>query len=155
VSVVLLADYPHLVAAAGELRWREWGRPPEPVEQQWWVDVTAHEAGREALPITWVALDAQGQVLGMVGLGQFDVEERRDRSPWVLGLVADACQRGQGIGARLMATLAAWAREQRYSRAWVATSGLAVAFYQKCGWALVERFSRPSGEAMTILEKTL
>ena len=93
LSIGLLADHPQLIPAVGELRWREWGRPPEPESLDWWVDVTAREAGREALPVTWVAFEAGGRVLGAVGLGEFDVEERRDRSPWVLGMVVDPAQR--------------------------------------------------------------
>jgi hypothetical protein len=81
VSVELLADHLHLVSAMGEMRWREWGHPPEPEALDWWVDITAPEAGRGGLPITWVAIDAPGKVIGAVGLNEFDIEERRDRSP--------------------------------------------------------------------------
>ena len=40
VAVALLADQPQLIAVVGELRWREWGHPPEPEALTWWVDVT-------------------------------------------------------------------------------------------------------------------
>ena len=40
VTVALLADQPQLIAAVGELRWREWGHAPEPEQLAWWVDVT-------------------------------------------------------------------------------------------------------------------
>jgi len=36
--------------------------------------------------MTWVASDQSG-ALGAVGLGQFDIEERRDRSPSLLGMI--------------------------------------------------------------------
>ena len=39
VTVALLADQPQLIAVVGELRWREWGHPPEPEALTWWVDV--------------------------------------------------------------------------------------------------------------------
>nr|MBA3873739.1 hypothetical protein [Anaerolineae bacterium] len=81
VSIKLLADYPHLFSAVGELRWQEWGRPPEPERLDWWVNITAYEAGRDHLPVTWVAIDEHGQAVGAVGLGEFDIEERRDRTP--------------------------------------------------------------------------
>ena len=155
LSIGLLADHPELIPAVGELRWREWGHPPEPESLDWWVDVTARESGRAALPVTWVAFDADGRVLGAVGLGEFDVEERRDRSPWVLGMVVDPAQRNRGTGGRLMRALEGWAAGQGYARLWVATGGRAVDFYRKCGWEDVESFVRASGEGMTVLTRAL
>ena len=155
ISVELLADHPHLIPVVGEMRWREWGHAPEPERLEWWVDVTGQEAGRDELPVTWVAIDERGQAAGAVGLGRFDIEERRDRSPWVLGMIVLASQRGQGIGRRLMGALEAWAAQHGYSRAWVATGGPAVDFYRKCGWELVETFTRSSGEMTSVLTKAL
>ena len=97
-TVGLLADYPHLVADVGLMRWREWGRPPEPTDPDFWVSVTGEEAGRISLPVSWVAVDADGRAVGAVGLGKFDIEERRDRSPWVLGMIVHPDARGRGIG---------------------------------------------------------
>jgi len=64
IAVRLLADDARLIAAIGELRWREWGHAPEPVNRDWWIDVTAREAGRDQLPVTWVAVDGRGDALG-------------------------------------------------------------------------------------------
>ncbi|MGH2584142.1 MAG: GNAT family N-acetyltransferase [Dehalococcoidia bacterium] len=153
--VQLLADHEPLFAAVGEMRWQEWGHPPEPEDPAWWVDVTAREAGRGRLPVTWVAVDEHGAALGAVGLAEFDIEERRDRSPWVVGMIVQADRRGQGVGGLLMAHLEAWAGSQGYEQAWVATGGRAVAFYQKCGWELSEVVDRPAGETATVLTKRL
>jgi GNAT superfamily N-acetyltransferase len=154
ISVQLLADYPHLISAVGAIRWREWGHPPEPTSLNWWVDVTAREAGRDTLPVTWVAIDAQGQAVGAVGLGEFDIEERRDRSPWVLGMIVLPELRGLGIGSQLMGSLEAWAGQHGYPQVWVATGGRAVQFYQKCGWVLVETVEHGS-EMMSVLTKIM
>jgi GNAT superfamily N-acetyltransferase len=137
------------------MRWREWGGPPEPESLDWWVDVTAKEAGSADLPVTWVAFDGSGQALGAVGLGEFDIEERRDRSPWVLGMIVDPAQRDQGTGGRLMQALEDWAARHGYSRLWVATGGRAVDFYRKCGWEVAESFERTSGEWTTVLVRSL
>jgi GNAT superfamily N-acetyltransferase len=155
VSIELLADHPHLVPAVGQIRWREWGHPPEPESLDWWIDVTAREAGRTDLPVSWVAIDIPGKTVGAVGLGEFDIEERHDRSPWVLGMIVVAERRGLGIGGQLMEALESWARQRGYSQVWVATGGRAVDFYRKCGWDLTEVFNRPSGEVVSILTKLL
>ncbi len=155
VTVELLADHPQLIPAMGELCWREWGHPPEPTDLEWWVEVTAREAGRDRLPITWVALDERGGALGRVGLGEFDLEERRDRSPWVLGMIVRPDRRGMGIGRLLLAQLEAWAACHGYQQVWVATGGRAIDFYRQCGWELSETVERASGEVASVLTKRL
>lgn len=155
VTVHLLADNEQLIAAIGELRWCEWGHPPEPEDREWWVEVTEREAGRDHLPITWVALDAHGDALGAVGLGAFDIEERRDRSPWVLGMIVRPDRRGRGVGRLLLAQLEAWAGSHGYQQVWVATGDPAVDFYRQCGWELRETVARASGEVVSVLTKRL
>jgi len=155
VSIELLADHPHLIPAVGEIRWKEWGHPPEPAKLDWWVETTAREAGRDHLPVTWVAIDPGGQAMGAVGLGQFDIEERRDHSPWVLGMIVKEPYRELGIGSKLMKALEVWAYHHGYVQAWVATGGRAVHFYQKREWTLSEIINRSSGEVMSILTKSL
>ena len=154
VSIGLLADHPQLIPAVGQIRWQEWGHPPEPESLDWWVDVTAREAGRTALPVTWVAVDPLGQAVGAVGLAEFDIEERRDHSPWVIGMIVAGQHRGRDIGSKLMGTLEAWAHQHGYRQLWVAT-GQAAGFYQKCDWELMEVIDRPFGERASILTKLL
>src|SRR5689334_21810214 len=155
VTIALLADHEHLIPALGELCWREWGHPPEPTDLSWWIETTRGEAGRDQLPMTWVALDGDGAALGRVGLGEFDIEERRDRSPWVLGMIVQPDRRGSGIGSLLMAQLEAWAANVGYTQAWVATGDQAIDFYRKCGWELSETIERDSGETTRVLTKRL
>lgn len=156
VTVQLLADNEQLIGAIGELRWREWGHVPERADLAWWIDVTAREAGRDRLPITWVALDERGGgALGAVGLGEFDIAERRDRSPWVLGMIVRPDRRGTGIGRLLMAQLEAWAGSHGHKQVWVATGGQASDFYRRCGWELSETIERATGEAVSVLTKRL
>lgn len=155
VSVELLVDHPHLVPTVGELRWREWGHPPEPEQLDWWIEASAREAGRDHLPITWVAMAPRGEAVGAVGLGQFDIEERRDRSPWVLGMIVTEQYRGMGIGSKLMQALELWAYHHGHSQVWVATGGRAIHFYEKCGWQFTEKINRSFGETASILTKSL
>lgn len=155
VTIELLADHARLIAPIGALRWREWGRAPEPEDLQWWVDVTAREAGRDTLPITWVAIDARGEALGAVGLGAFDLEERRDRSPWVLGMIVRPDRRGMGVGRLLLSRLEMWAGMHGWRQVWVANEGPAVDFYRQCGWELSETVARASGDTAFVLTKRL
>jgi len=150
----LLANHVRLIPTVGEMRWREWGHPPEPEDPVWWLDATRREAGRERLPVSWVALDNRGEALGAVGLAEYDIEERRDRSPWLIGMIVRADLRGRGIGRRLVARLEAWASEHGYRQIWVAT-GPAAGFYQQCGWEPVETLVRETGETAAVLTRRL
>ncbi|HEU5327276.1 MAG TPA: GNAT family N-acetyltransferase [Thermomicrobiales bacterium] len=155
VTVQLLADHARLIATVGDMCWREWGHAPEPEDRGWWVEAVAREAGRDRLPISWVALDARGDALGRVGLGEFDIEERQDRSPWVLGMIVRPDRRGLGIGRLLLTQLEAWAGSHGYQQVWVATGDQAIGFYQQCGWTLHETVERPAGETALVLTKRL
>lgn len=90
-----------------------------------------------------------------MGLGAFDIEERRDCSPWVLGMIVRPDHRGMGIGSLLMDELEAWAGIHGYRQVWAANEGPAVNFYRKCGWQLSEAVARASGETVSVLTKHL
>ena len=139
--VHLLADRADLLEAVTDLRWLEWGHAPEPIDRNWWHAATVREAGRSGLPMTWVASDESG-ALGAVGFGRFDIEERRDRSPWLLGMIVRPDRRGSGIGRLLLTHLETWAHRHGYQQFWVATGGAAVGFYQRCGWRIYETVDR-------------
>jgi GNAT superfamily N-acetyltransferase len=153
MSVLLLADRPDLIEAVGDMRWREWRRHSGRGQRAWWVDITRQESGRDALPVTFVAVDTLGEAVGAVGLGEFDLEERRDRSPWVLGMIVRADRRGTGVGRALLARLQSFAAERGDARLWVATGDPAVAFYQRCGWRIEERLRQESGSETTVLSR--
>jgi hypothetical protein len=57
LTVTLLADSLDAAESVAMMRWREWGHPPEPEDPAWWLEITRHEAGKEDLPVTWVARD--------------------------------------------------------------------------------------------------
>lgn len=155
LRVESLADHSELLEQVGLLRWKEWAygaQDPAP-----FIEVTAKEAGRSGqLPMTLVAIDAAGGVVGAAGLDRIDDElsaaERADRTPWIVGIVVRAENRRQGVGRQLLESLQDAAASLRHPRAWVATGDEAVGFYQRCGWAAVEHLRLEStGIPTTIL----
>jgi GNAT superfamily N-acetyltransferase len=151
VTIELLADHPDLIASLADLRWREWAGHPGREDPRFWVTVTAGEAGRDALPVTFVAVDRSGRAVGGVGLAPVDLPARTDRGPWVVGTVVHADHRGHGIGAALMTHLRTWAARAGITQMWVATGEPAVDFYRRCGWAVTEVITGDNGEPTTIL----
>lgn len=153
-TITLLTDRPDLAARWAELHWREWGDEPGREELSWWVEDATRATGRTTVPVAFLALGAHNEVLGGVGIHEFDLEERRDRSPWIVGTIVRADRRGEGIGQALMARLEAWALAAGIERLWVATER-AAAFYRRCGFQHVETLPAQRGEMGTILTKHL
>jgi GNAT superfamily N-acetyltransferase len=94
--------------------------------------------------------------VGAVGLGEYDTDERRDVSPWLLGMIVRPADRRSGVGRALLAALEVHARAAGYRTLWVATgTERAVAFYQACGWRASGRQLLASGEVATVLTRLL
>jgi GNAT superfamily N-acetyltransferase len=136
------------------MRWREWGHPPEPEDPDWWLETTIREAGRSELPVTFVAHDPAGEVLGAVGLDEYDLDERRDTTPWVTGMIVRSDRRRCGVGRALMQHLEQWAAGQGIAEAWVGTD-LALDFYLRCGWVEQDTLVTGDGVPVAILHKRL
>jgi GNAT superfamily N-acetyltransferase len=153
----LLAEHPELIAEVGVLRWREWGGAPTPGD---WIEVTAREAGSERLPVTLVAMDLDGHALGAVALGEaddaLDEAERRERGPWLLGMIVRGPERLCGVGRLMVSAVEDLARSRGHDRVWVATGDHAVEFYRHCGWQDEQRVVPVEGDGSTaILSKDL
>jgi GNAT superfamily N-acetyltransferase len=152
-TVKLLADTLGSAQAVADMRWREWGHFPESEDPAWWLETTLREAGSTDLPITFVAHGGV-DVLGAVGLDTYDLDERRETSPWITGMIVRADRRGIGVGRALMHHLERWAVDQGIDEAWVGTD-LAAGFYQRCGWTVEETFVANTGQQMAVLHKQL
>ena len=153
MRISLLADVPDLIRGVGELRHREWGHPPERTDVEWWIAMAERETGRRGVPVTFVATDDTGEVIGTVGLGEFDIPERRDRSPWILGMLVHPDHRNAGLGAALLSRVHDHATTAGYPGIWVATEQ-ATRFYETNGYTPAEHLTtRP--DPLTILHKPL
>jgi GNAT superfamily N-acetyltransferase len=139
----------------GLLRWKEWAFGATDLVP--FIDITAKEAGPSGqLPMTLVAIDVDGGAVGAAGLIWADdalsAAEHVGRTPWIVGMVVRAESRKLGVGRQLLESVQEVAASLGYPRTWVATGDYAVGFYQRCGWAAVERLTLDSnGIPTTIL----
>ena len=145
VLVQLLADVPQLIEPIGRMRFAEWGNNNDVDEH---ISVTRREAGREFLPVTWVAVDDTGAALGAVALGTSDVPGRPELVPCVWGMVVRTDLRRRGIGRLLLERLEHFAVGCGYTAVYVFTGPPAVDYYERCGWQRTEEL--PNG---TLLRK--
>ena len=134
----LLADVAHLVEPIGRMRFAEWGNDDSVAEH---IAITGREAGREDLPVTWVAVDETGTALGAVALGTSDVPGRPELVPCVWGMVVRTDVRRRGIGRLLLQRLERFAASRGYATVWVLTGPSAVGYYERCGWHRMEERS--------------
>ena len=133
VRIEFLADHPALIPAIGQLRYHAWGGPSQ-TGLAGWIAITAREAGREALPIAWVALADNGEALGAAGLQPGpDIAGRPEFCSAVVRVIVAPGHRGRGIGRRLLAAIAQWAQEHGSGPLYVVTGDAAVGFYRHCG----------------------
>lgn len=119
------------VVQVATLRWIEWGGEPGSTHLRHWEVVTRAECGSGGLPFTLVATEADGMVVGAVGVVEHDPEGLHDRGPWVVGTVVTADLRSSGVGSALMAALHDRARP--FEALWVSTQE-AAGFYARCGY---------------------
>jgi len=130
----LLADQPELIAEVGVLRWRASGSEGTPGP---WIESTARDAGSDGLPITLVAMDLEGRVIGAVTLGPEDGSTGSsfaERAPWVVRMVVRPGERRCGVGRLMMAAVEDLALEHGHRQVWVAAGEQEVDFYRHCGW---------------------
>jgi GNAT superfamily N-acetyltransferase len=147
-TVELLADVPHLIGPVGRMRYAEWASEGGDVEE--WIAISRREAGRDDLPVTWVAVDDRGAAAGAVALGPSDVPGRPELVPCVWGMVVRPDLRGRGVGRRLLQRLERFAVDRGDPVVWVLTGPPAVGYYERCGWQRAEDL--PAG---TLLRKAL
>jgi GNAT superfamily N-acetyltransferase len=111
------------------------------------------------LPISLVAIDPAGDALGKIGLAEYDgeltQEERRDRGPWVIGMIVRQQNRRRQAGRLVLSRMEEHGATHGFRQLWVAT-GEAAGFYRRCGWRDIERLRLVStGIPTTILTKQL
>jgi GNAT superfamily N-acetyltransferase len=151
----LLADQPGLIAEVGVLRWRAAGSVGTPGP---WIESTARDAGRDGLPLTLVAMDLDGRVIGAVTLGlEDDACERAcaGRAPWVVRMVVRPGERMCGVGRLMMSAVEDLAREHGHGQIWVSTADDHANFYRHCGWADVPDVDEAAEVGSRVLSKEL
>src|ERR1051326_5483539 len=100
-----MADRPVLVPRLAELQWHHWRHEPGGEHLAVWIEANRQNTGRAELPVGFLAVDEQDQVLGGVSLIPTQHAELRGRGPWVHGLVVRPDKRRQGVGALLIEAL--------------------------------------------------
>ena len=151
-KVAMLADHLDLIPRLAKWHWGEWGHltPDRPMGE--WTDRLRKRTYRDRIPLTVVAFD-EDQAVGLASLVHYDMDTRKDLSPWLAGVYVQPAYRGCGFGAALVMAI-----EQHASALGVETLYLytnsAQGLYTKLDWAEIER-EPYRGREVVIMSKRL
>ncbi len=132
-----------------EEEWASYYGPDGPGDAQ--RDLMAY-ANRGSLPVGVVAF-RDGVLCGIAALKADSIASHRHLAPWAAAGLVKASERGQGIGAQLLAALEQEARNLGFDQIYCGTS-TAESLLTRCGWQLHEHILH-EGEGLGIYRKAL
>lgn len=146
MELAFLSEYPELALPLARWHHAEW----EHLMPDWTFEQCLRElqdqTGREAIPTTVVALDAQdptgvqqpseGRLLGSASLVREDLGTLPPFSPWLASVFVRPDLRGRGVGQALVARIEAVARTLGVTTLYLFTEDRE-GFYERLGWQKV------------------
>ena len=147
-----LCDRRELVAELARYHFKEWGplRPGETLEQR-----TARlqaVCGRSGVPSAFVATEGS-RLLGSALLIPFDMESRKDLTPWVAGVFVVPEARRRGIGSALVNHVTDQARASGIPAVYLYTDK-SENFYARLGWTAIDRCTE-KGLSVVVMSRAL
>jgi len=113
-----------------------------------WTRARTEEARLTGIPCAWVAFDEKTPV-GIVSLVEYNMDPRRDLSPWLAALFVVPSHRGRGIGSALVRRCEQEAWTAGVDRLYLHTS-TAKALYERSGWLTLAEEDY-EGERVTVM----
>jgi N-acetylglutamate synthase-like GNAT family acetyltransferase len=132
-----LADRPDALPTIARWHYAEWGRYSADRTVETMSERLRGHLNRDRIPLTVVAHE-DGVPVGTAGLVEFDMETRRDLTPWLADVVVTPERRDAGIGTRVVEFIVALARELGVRRLYLFTPDRE-SFYARMGWSVLER----------------
>lgn len=150
--LALLADYPDLIPGLARWRWEEWGHltPDRTLEE--WEQQLAQRSQVDRIPLTVVAF-VKDQAVGLASLVEYDMDTRKDLSPWLAGVLVHPKYRRCGYGASLVTAIEEQAKTLGVENLYLYTNS-AQGLYTKLGWGEIGR-EPYRGREVVIMSKVL
>jgi N-acetylglutamate synthase-like GNAT family acetyltransferase len=144
-----LADRPEALPMLARWHHAEWGRYSADRTVETMGERLRGHLNRDQIPLCVVAHE-EGIPVGTAGLVEFDMETRRDLTPWLADVVVDPERRNAGIGTRVVEFIVARARDLGVKRLYLFTPDRE-SFYARMGWSVLER-TEYRGEQVVIMQ---
>jgi GNAT superfamily N-acetyltransferase len=137
MSIVFLADHPQWIPTIARWFWDEWEHLDPSGSLKSWIERLAAQAHRDRIPMTLVAVE-KGDPIGTAQLVMYDMQTRKDFSPWLAGVFVLGAHRSRGVGSQLVRAATTEARRMAAGMLYLYTRN-ALPFYEKLGWHMMER----------------
>jgi len=151
-----LANQKHFIPEIADLIFNQWSDLflADSIGKDQLLSILEVRANTERLPITLVAV-LDGELLGT---GSIKLEEPGTKiglSPWLAGIYVKEPYRARGVGAQIVRTLEATARDLGVHTMYLSV-GSAVGFYVQLGWSVMEeRIDSFGVKEVTLMRKRL
>jgi GNAT superfamily N-acetyltransferase len=132
IRIELLSKFIRLIPTVAKWHWDEWGHLDPNGSLAGWTDGLASRANEDKIPLTIIALDGEIPV-GSASIVSFDMDTRRDLSPWLAGVFVLPEYRSQGVGGQLVRDAMVKANALGIEKLYLYTRS-AIGIYEKLGW---------------------
>ena len=138
VKIEYLADNQWAISSIAKWIHGEWGEFDEYSDIDRIKQRYAKTLNKNKIPITWIALDSDKDLLGCVSLFDYDVAGGDELSPWMVALYVEERQRKKGVGKLLVRKTIFEAKEMGFEKLYLFTGqGSRQSYYEKLDWRLI------------------
>lgn len=139
ITIVNLREHPGYLEAAAAYFSSRWG-----IDKQIYLASMSDSISTERPIPRWYLMLRDDDIIGGFGLIENDFMVRTDLSPWLCALYIEPCERGQQLGAKLLAHGRSEAASLGFSKVYLNTDH--VGYYEKYDWRYLGLFPHQSGE---------
>ena len=137
MEIKYLADHPELIPTLASWFYAEWGYLSPGSSTGAIAETLKTHLNRDKLPLALVAVSGT-DVVGSASLRVYDMQTRKDISPWLASVYVPVEHRRRGIGAGLVEAIEGKAKELKFERLYLYTFDKEE-YYARLGWCVLDR----------------
>ena len=150
MRIEYLADYPALVPTVAAWQQAEFGYLTPTLSPEDRTERLRRSLQKDALPMAFIALSANGTPLGSAGILATTITHRH-LTPWLSSVYVLDEHRGKGVASALSLRAVAEAARLGFDRLYLFTPR-SESLYARIGWRTFERIDY-NGTALTLMER--
>lgn len=156
IRIDYLANHSALIPELSTLLYNEWADLYQAagLTKQDLTTALTQRCVTNQIPITFVAIAADGKLLGAGSIKLDEPGTKAGLSPWLGGIYIKEQQRGLGVGALIVTALEDKARDLGVTALYL-SADTAEGFYQKLGWIVLERLESFGVRDVVLMSKAL
>jgi predicted N-acetyltransferase YhbS len=154
VKIAYLKEYSEWIPTIAQWFYEEWGKFHPGLDAKSIAKRLHERTNTDKIPMTLVAVE-HNEVIGTISLKEYDMDTRKQYSPWLASLYVSNGFRHRGVGIRLVDAGLEQARNLGIEHIYLYTRARKhVDFYTMQGWTIVEETLYRGGR-VTVLLKTI